>query len=287
MESSQNIAMHAKETDHGEHPQVSDSIPERIFVGRHREMDILKRWVVTSRPASTVYAVSGIGGVGKSSLLAHFYQYSSTCGIPNLWIDGRACVRTPQGFLDHLASAWKFSGLPDTRYASLNHAFATVLQKQNVVVTIDNFDALSAISEWLLHVWLESLPDQNLMLIMAARTFSIPTGPGEWVAGKRWKSLPLELLSASEAMEFVAQVLPAAPSSMQQQLVQTTGGLPLALTLALESVHSKTPTSEMFSASLSGEERWYHTLIGQWLREVSDEGVQSAIEALSLLESAD
>ncbi|PSR30812.1 MAG: hypothetical protein C7B46_17550 [Sulfobacillus benefaciens] len=276
--------MHAK---FGEHPQVSDSMPERIFVGRHHEMDILKRWVSTPRPASTVYAVSGIGGVGKSSLLAHFYQYSSTSGIPSLWVDGRSCVRTPQGFLDHLASAWEFAGLPTTRYASLNHALATILQKQKVVVTIDNFDALSAISEWLLHVWLRSLPEQRLMLIMAARTFSIPRGSGQWMAGKRWESLSLELLSSSEVMEFVAHALPTAPRSLHQQLVQLTGGLPLALTLALESTRGKTPRQEMFSDSPIGEDQWIHTLIGQWLREVSDEGVQSAVEALSLVESAD
>ncbi|MHB1956888.1 MAG: hypothetical protein ACYCOU_24485, partial [Sulfobacillus sp.] len=220
------------------------------------------------------------------------YHTARTCGQNALWMDGRACVRTPQGFLDHLASALILSDMsgsgPDSPMQSLLHAIET----GPVLLVIDNFEALSAIAEWWTYGFLGSLPDRGVLAVLAARTFAIPSTTLHSPADKHWVQVPLDPLSQSEAHSLVVRTLPSFPWRIRQQIVTKTGGHPLALTLVTERIHAQQTAMALDPQPLADPlpndaPPFYQVLSSHWLRELVDETLQPAVDVLTLIGSAD
>ncbi|PSR22695.1 MAG: hypothetical protein C7B45_05730 [Sulfobacillus acidophilus] len=243
----------------------------------------MKEWIAEGRAPTTLLAVSGLGGIGKTALLRYWYQSVRTQGAVALWIDGRAGVRTPQGFLDHLSTAGVLAGISVGEEPSAWHAVVRVLQERRVCVFIDNFESLSAIEEWLSHVLWGNSPEENLLWVVAARTFSMRSWSALNQPGLRVVPVKLDVLDANDAYQLVDQVLPGLEPDMRRQMVDNTGGHPLALTLLLDLVREGQDTP---AALTLRDPEFYHQITLQWLRELVNEALYPAIEVLALLDSA-
>lgn len=70
--------------------QVEEIIPvEPIarqpgFVGRQKELNVFRDWLKSEAGTSTLFVISGMGGVGKNSLLAKINYHAKTGNIKSI-----------------------------------------------------------------------------------------------------------------------------------------------------------------------------------------------------------
>lgn len=259
-----------------------------LFVGRADERNLLQRWLAEPNPPSTLCSVFGIGGIGKTALLTQWYRDARRHGLVALWVDGRAGVNTPKGFLDQLEAAARLGGLPSENGVAPLEAVQRELERRPVVLLIDNFEALSAIEEWVINAFWGSMPDAKLWMAMAARTRQLAWRHAPSAATKRRVSLELHPLGLEESRVLVNHAVPWAPESLRQQLATASGGHPLALSLGIELLRGR---GEAVGPELGVDWRTRpelnYQLSAQWLKELGDESLHTAVDVLALLDSAD
>src|SRR4051812_9386648 len=86
-----------------EEARVADRLNQlraRCFVGRQRELGLLERCAESDGPAVTF--LHGIGGMGKSALLAVLAERLRARGVRAVYLDARSIEPTPRGFRDAL-----------------------------------------------------------------------------------------------------------------------------------------------------------------------------------------
>ena len=77
---------------------------DKRFVGRARELMLLEHWFENDEAPMTIFSVTGMGGIGKSSLLSEMLSIAREQGSTAIWMDGRACGTTPSVFMDYFIS---------------------------------------------------------------------------------------------------------------------------------------------------------------------------------------
>jgi hypothetical protein len=73
-----------------------------LFIGRERELEIFRKWLVARTPFPEILNVSGRGGVGKTTLLHAFRRVALELDRPIAFADGSRVPRTLEGFLNIL-----------------------------------------------------------------------------------------------------------------------------------------------------------------------------------------
>ena len=108
------------------------------FVGRKSEKDRLTQWIHANTAPTKLIAVTGIGGIGKSTFLDMALQRAEQLGAYTAWIDGRACFGTPDGLLRYVPrkflewvrnpddSRWVLASITTNGYAILMAGCATI-----------------------------------------------------------------------------------------------------------------------------------------------------------------
>ncbi|MEW9104518.1 ATP-binding protein [Paenibacillus sp.] len=69
------------------------------FVGRSKEMSHVLDWLDNPQAPSHILYISGMGGIGKSSLMTEMMLAVQQRKWPSIWLDGRSSIMTPVGFL--------------------------------------------------------------------------------------------------------------------------------------------------------------------------------------------
>src|SRR2546423_15610397 len=77
----------------------------QLFVGRERELALLRQWLEAEPPDPVILNVSGPGGVGKSMLLRAFRQIALERSRPVVLADSAAFPATPAGLLHALGGS--------------------------------------------------------------------------------------------------------------------------------------------------------------------------------------
>ncbi|NMP24772.1 AAA family ATPase [Sulfobacillus harzensis] len=162
----------------------------RTFVGRDAERQRLARWLRSESAPTTIVDITGLGGIGKSTLLNVFLHDAEECGAYTAWIDGRACFGTPEGVLRHLPATflqWMQTPDVDTKW----------------VLGIDNFEALRDLGGWLRHNFFAVGPASNLLILVCERNSSLM----EWRLDLDWagrvEEWALEPFTIGEAITFL------------------------------------------------------------------------------------
>ena len=246
---------------------LSTSLTEeraQLFVGRTAELREMTDWLNDTNPPSRVVAVTGMGGIGKSTLLMRLLQLALDAHAVAIWVDGRACYRTPKGFWDSLPSefrTWQNMG---------EH-------RPKLIIAVDNFEEIQVLEGWLREVFMASLPATGVLFLVAARTNLMHT----WAEDPVWQDhvevWRLEGLNAKEIDQFLLKH--RVPKNKHViELVGKVSGHPLTLALTLDAINRGQPYKPQEVRHLVAE-----TVSARLIRELTDPELEPLIDVLTLV----
>lgn len=250
------------------------------IVGGTREIRALSDWLETPRYSMEIFAVSGIGGIGKTTLLTRMAAEARGAAVRVLWVDGQLCLHTPRDVLAYLDMSL------ETEYGRVRKADETLLAhviselyRERTVIIMDNCESLARTESWLLAQLLPRLQDSACLLVMASRTGL----PLHWYTDPMWSGriqcFPLELFTREQIYEYLQDS--GLPDRLQQNIAQRSEGHPLLLALTTDLMrHGGTELMER-AVQLPG------ILSAELLREAADPFMYEALQLLSLFPAAD
>lgn len=251
------------------------------FVGRASEKAWLDEWLSGSEAPLALLAISGIGGVGKSTLLSEYMRIGAKYGALCLWLDGRHLLPSPVAFMDHLTSALMLATGRLNSTAPLEPLFQAS-PEQRVMLCIDNFEDIRLLERWLMDVFIPKLAPHGVIIALASRpAFSI-----EWTShpmlGASCQFIKLENFNRNETESYwrdtdngwLNDSLPGA------SLYDLTGGHPLTLALTLETLgrNQELPAQEKMIIS--------RKLSARMLQELAGSDLLPLVDVLSVLHTA-
>jgi len=167
------------------------------FVGRNEELAALLNSLAPDGPI--VVHIHGIGGIGKTALLAAFAARAGEQGATVVQLDCRVIEPTERGFLQDLGTAIGSElSSPDEAAASLEGL------ADRVILVLDTYEVFRLLDTWLRQVFIPSLAD-NVRVILAGRQPPSPT----WLASPEWhgllQSMSLGPLGDDDARELLSR----------------------------------------------------------------------------------
>ena len=240
------------------------------FVGRADELEALCAILDDGAP---VAFVTGIAGIGKSTLLDEFATQARKRSAVVVALDCQAVEPTERGFIDGLASAIGGKAGIVAKVAERLGSMAS-----RVVLTLDNYEAFRLMDAWLRQVFIPALP-ANVRVVLAGRD-----APSiSWLISPGWQdlvtSIALEPLSESEAIELL--VRSGAEPETASQINRFAHGHPLALQLAARLGADRRRADDVMSAP--GFQRVVEELTRSYLAGVDDPVTRRALDAASVV----
>lgn len=207
---------------------VSARIEQRLrrasrgaLYGRERELERLDEQL--GAEGAIVTFVHGMGGIGKTSLLAELEPRLQARGARVLRLDGRSVEPTAAGFLRALGHVLDRGELDVDALARMLEEDARAS-----VFLIDEFDHLRLLDDWLRHTLLPRLPERTRWIV--AGRFAPRSA---WLTTPGWSQsvLALELKALDDGAACALLSARGVPRAAHGALLDLTGGTPLALTL--------------------------------------------------------
>lgn len=150
---------------------VSNLAEERSrgFVGRVEERGRIAGWVRLGAASTKTVAVTGLGGIGKSTFLAIALKDAERLGARTAWIDGRTVFGSTRAFQQAVPRDFRrWLREPD--------------DCQKWILGIDNYESLHDLDGWLRHDFLARAPVMNLLVLVCARQFPL----ADWTLDLGW-----------------------------------------------------------------------------------------------------
>src|SRR5690625_2804842 len=101
---------------------------ERLFIGREKERKLFAQFLKETRSPS-ILNISGLGGIGKSSLLDQFQRMTHNEGALFFLIDSRDFPHTPKDFTYFLADLLHIFIAPNAPYMKILQTCISHLDK--------------------------------------------------------------------------------------------------------------------------------------------------------------
>lgn len=245
--------------------RISDE-RHHLFVGRAVERRFVNQWLDHPDSVTSVAAITGIGGVGKSALLLHLLQVAQNVGVMTAWVDGRTCVRTPRGFVESLPPA----------FARWRRTIA--VKPQRLVLGIDNYESVQVLEAWFREIFLPELPELGVLVLLASRTNLM----GRWMVDPGWRQRVnvwnLSPFTLKESLEFLQrQEWPPEEAISAHRLAL---GHPLSLAVMVEGRRRLGRGPQEMADNV------HDTLSADLFREVTDPDLHLLVDALSVLMEA-
>ncbi len=187
------------------------------LVGRDEQLEHFRRWLGAS--ATKVLVVTGVPGVGKSTLLGALGQELARQGRPFVMVDGKLVAPTPEGF-------WRALGVQ-------GHAGALEWSvRRGAVLLFDDFDDMGPLGRYLADELLPVL-GEGARLVVSAR--SAHAQPWPWGSPSRALAEVMELAEWDEAqaLEYLAH-RGVGDKNVAAGAVGRVGTTPLALSMAAD-----------------------------------------------------
>lgn len=245
-------------------------------------MDRLEQWLAGPHAIARIFSISGIGGIGKTTLLAEMAHRASRSSALALWLDGQGELATSGTFLSSLELALEseYGRRREPGTGLLPHVVGE-LSRQRTVLMVDNGERLDQLEGWLLTSFLPQLESSEVLLVVASRgglSDRWHMNPA-WGGGGRIETFPLGLFTRAQVMDYLRES--GLVTKVQTEVVQKTDGHPLLLSLTVDLLRSRggelRDRSNEIPAMLSAD----------WLREAASPALHRALTALSLLPAGD
>jgi hypothetical protein len=245
--------------------QAVSGLDEQLFVGREQELAAFRQWLVADTDLPETLNVSGPGGMGKSALLRAFCRIALEVGRPAVLADAHTFRATPEGLLHALGG-----GRTEEVLASLNET--------RPLLILDSFEELADLTRYLREEFFPGL-DTGVKVVVAGRypLARYWSREGSW--SKLIRPLPLEGLSTAESRAYLGRRGVCDPRLIDQ-ILNATGGHPLALSLAADMV------LQFRVRDFAAAPEWrliVHSLVERLLGHVDDPRFRELLEACAVI----
>jgi hypothetical protein len=239
------------------------------FVGRTAELAFLLQVLEQATPL--VVHVYGIGGIGKSSLLAAFAEQARSQRVITVQLDCHAIEPSPEGFLQALTLA--MGGEATTPQAAAERLSGL---GQRVILTIDAYELFRLMDSWLRQTFVPYL-HENVRLFLFGRE----PPAAAWSISPGWPGLfhamRLEPLNQQSAIDLLRQL--GVPPDDVARINRVIRGHPLALKLAATTLREQ-PTSSLEEIAT---QHLVADLTQLYLRDIHDPLTQQGLEAAAVV----
>ncbi|MFP7478916.1 hypothetical protein [Terribacillus saccharophilus] len=243
---------------------IEPVVRQPVFIGRNKELTIYNNWLAQDQAVSTLFVVSGMGGIGKSALLAKMNHDTKEKGIHTIFLDGSICPHAPSGFMEYLHMLIH----PYQHGASIDVLIHNPLERK-IILYLDHFDELTALHSWFINAFLPHLAASGIGIVLATR---------KSVASPliRTISLPLTHFTYEETLKYINAVS-SLPLKQAHQLASKSDGFPLGLALATDMI-TKSRKADIRIVS--------QTISAKLLKEVTAASLHPLMEVLIVMEYA-
>lgn len=249
------------------------------FVGRAKELMTLERWFNHPEAPLTIFSITGMGGIGKSSLLSEMLSVSRDQGATAIWMDGRSCGATPSVFMDYLSSTLGLETLDNDGYPRPLSLLKDTSVEKRLVLAVDNYEELALLESWFMEVFISKLPLRGILVILASR----PELASAWRTHprlhQRFVQMQLQHFTVEEISEYIS-VAGSLNQGMAGTITRMTDGHPLGLALAVEAADQRRNLPHAEWAELS------HMISARLLLELTIPRLHPMVEVLTLLGTA-
>ena len=238
------------------------------FVGRHTELERLVAALDVDGPRVT--HVSGIAGIGKSSLIAQAAARMADLGVECIHIECRFVEPTEAGFCETLAQRLDS---PAANPAQLANTLAS--RPGRVALILDNYEHFLLLDAWLRGSFVPVQPD-NLRIFLCGR---MPPH-SRWLTEPGWQGLFQAILLGPLTREEARDLLihQGMPPRAAQQTARFAHGHPLALQLIAPIARNR-PELRLEAMDL---QQALQCLSETFLADVPDATLRNALEAVSV-----
>jgi hypothetical protein len=239
------------------------------YIGRSDVLEILEASFQSRAPR--VFHVSGIAGIGKSTLLVMLSERVRAAGGELIKIECRTTEPTESGFTHSLGLALLRPG------ASLDELSICLGELgAKVFLALDTYEVFRLLDTWLRQNYIPSLPG-NVRIILLSREKPLAA----WFSSPGWsgffRSLTLESFSEEEARALLLHQDVADEAS--ERIVQFAHGHPLALQLSASAYRARPELNfQQDNLQLVLQE-----LTQMFLNDVDDPALRGALERVSVV----
>lgn len=258
--------------------RMGDLLTERSdtqLVGRSSELAALA--MTLQETGAAVTHVHGVGGIGKSALLAEFSTMARRRGASVVSLDCGAIEPTPRGFIQELSAAVGINPAATLDVASVADRLGSLGER--VVLILDTYELLRLLDTWLRQDFVPELPE-NVRVVLAGREPPVPS----WLSSPAWaqlfQSIPLESLPEVEALRLLQRH--GVTGDDAASINRFARGHPLALRLSIAAIGDQ-PRMLPEDAAIP---HVVAELIRLYLRDVNDPATRRALEAVSIVRRA-
>ncbi|ANY72777.1 bacterio-opsin activator [Paenibacillus ihbetae] len=255
-----------------------ENMARHRIIGFDREMKSFTDWLADAEAKTSIFSISGIGGIGKTTLLLQMASTARQVSVRSLWLDGRGGLATSGAFLAGLemSLATEYGRTRDRDTALLPY-IASELSLQPTVLLMDNCEEIEGLEGWLFSSFLPELKTARVLFVCASRN-----GLPLWQTNPEWKSqlrrFPLRLFTREEVYDYLGSS--GLSAKLQREIAEKTDGHPLSLALTVDM---------LLSESADEWDVWREVpavLSAEFLREAASPSLYRALTALSLLPAA-
>ncbi|AJY74683.1 AAA family ATPase [Paenibacillus beijingensis] len=253
---------------------------EEWFVGRTRELAIMRKELATDNENWRLVHLYGPGGIGKTSLLRSFVRETS---VETVMITGEE-FHTPNNFLEQLRIRLNEKGweLSESKAAVGAAALAEFLNqeaisRQGLILFIDSFEECKTIEKWLRDNWLPLLSVH--VRVCTAGRYPLES---DWLRAPGWNDLVYNLrlgpLNRSATYRYTKSrgIL---DYYTRDSIERFSKGIPLALTLACDAVLQYGP-DVLRESSL--QRQIIHSLCSILLQDIKDSFEKQLLDVSSI-----
>ncbi|MGG4095920.1 hypothetical protein [Paenibacillus lautus] len=130
-----------------------ERISRHRIIGLEREIKSFTDWLTDSRGQTSIFSISGIGGIGKTTLLLQMARTARQSSVRSLWLDGQGGLTTSGAFLASLemslATEYGRTRAPES---ALLPYIVNELQLQRTVLFIDNGEEIEKLEVAVLQI---------------------------------------------------------------------------------------------------------------------------------------
>lgn len=240
-----------------------------LFIGRDREIEMLSAMLNENGPR--VIHISGIAGIGKTTLLEMFSRQMTCQGDCLLSVDCRSAEPTEAGFAQILGVELGQQEMP---LKHLSTALGDLASK--VVLALDSYEVFRLLDCWLRQEFIPSLP-ANVRVYLCSRE----PPQSSWLTSRGWQgvfhSIQLTPLAADDANRLLDRM--GVDADAISRVAHFAHGHPLALRL-IASAYQTHPDIQLVKMDL---QQTLQALAEMFLADITDKDVRQALEGSAVV----